>query len=75
METVAGAEGVDEAMFEDGPVGKTSPSNSPTKQISDPVVYKLVRVIDLLAILVFIIFQQVIIFVAALGVWVLCLIM
>ncbi|KAI6671742.1 hypothetical protein NL676_006627 [Syzygium grande] len=41
---VAGAEGVDEAMFEDGGVGKISPSISPTKQISDPVVYKLVRV-------------------------------
>ncbi|XP_030473441.1 uncharacterized protein LOC115691033 isoform X3 [Syzygium oleosum] len=31
-------------MFEDGGVGKISPSTSPTKQISDPVVYKLVRV-------------------------------
>ncbi|XP_030526119.1 uncharacterized protein LOC115737871 isoform X2 [Rhodamnia argentea] len=31
-------------MFEDGRVEKTTPSNSPTKQISDPVVYKLVRV-------------------------------
>ncbi|KAF8011490.1 hypothetical protein BT93_J1944 [Corymbia citriodora subsp. variegata] len=31
-------------MFEDGGIGKISPSTSPTKQISDPVVYKLVRV-------------------------------
>lgn len=44
METVAGAEGVDETLFEDRGVGKTSPSTSPTKHVSDPVVYKLVRV-------------------------------
>ncbi|XP_034695522.1 uncharacterized protein LOC117921679 isoform X5 [Vitis riparia] len=44
METVVGVEGNDEAKFEDCVVEKSGPEPTQSKQIADPVVYKLVRV-------------------------------
>ncbi|KAJ9179391.1 hypothetical protein P3X46_011182 [Hevea brasiliensis] len=44
METEVGVEGNDEGKFEEAGFGKTYSSLSSTKQLTDPVVYKLVRV-------------------------------
>lgn len=44
METVVGVEGNDEAMFEESAAEKSSSASESSKQIADPVVYKLVRV-------------------------------
>ncbi|KDP40712.1 hypothetical protein JCGZ_24711 [Jatropha curcas] len=44
METEVGVEGNDEGKFEESTYGKSYSSLSTTKQLSDPVVYKLVRV-------------------------------
>jgi hypothetical protein len=45
METEVGVEGNDEAKHKECGIRKSSSSLSSPKQISDPVVYKLVRVI------------------------------
>jgi hypothetical protein len=51
METEVGVEGNDEAKHKECGIRKSSSSLSSPKQISDPVVYKLVRVISLISIL------------------------
>lgn len=45
METVVGVEGNDEGKVEENGIERSSSALSSPKQITDPVVYKLVRVL------------------------------